>query len=578
MKRLLVFIFILQIYSFVRSQELPIGSDVRVYGSLKTDGDSLIGKTVKGYDLLVGNKVNFKNGGFLKNLSYGIELSPNGSTSYNINITRNTGENYPGINGIDAIFFPTNLVYQTRLRGFTNEDDTTKYLELNYAPSVKLVYDIVNSHYIPNTIKGTLASNQIVVGVDNDSSKVFSNFTFDGTLARINNIYVGGTGGTSPGIYVNNGSNDFGSTYLFGLSGGLRSYSTLTSDVEPFKFSHIMTLGGNRTKSTFSFLRNYTGGSYNITGDVFEVNDLSTTSGTNSSKLFNLKVNGDSKFAVDRLGNMYINGSLFTGQSGVVDTAGGQIADQISFWTDKSTLGGFPEFKINQSTGLFTIPRSLYIYNTNTYINPWVSNTPENISNSLSTAYSYTGTARILSVRNILTEKFYVLNDSTVSKNYLVAKDSFYLKGFGDVGTSGDVWLTLTNTNAIDTGQTESAWIGLEMNLPTLQEYYNDQKMVNGHMELRIWYIDNKTKELKSQYGWKGLGMIETQSAYAIFHEITIRYMMEHEKQIKDLQKQVNQNKRSVLKHKIKTMEQRLENIESILSKFNQASYGMNPL
>lgn len=153
----------------------------------------------------------------------------------------------------------------------------------------------------------------------------------------------------------------------------------------------------------------------------------------------------------------------------------------------------------------------------------------------------------------------------------IVFNDSTYFKVFGNVGSSGDVWLTLTSTNALDTAATEPAWQGLAMDLPPLDEYFKDQQLVNGHWELKIYYIDNATKELKCQYGWAGLGMMETQSAYAIFHERTMRYLVLQDSAIK-------QSKRSVMKRKVKDLELRLDTIEQRLNQpMNQPLYHVKP-
>lgn len=150
--------------------------------------------------------------------------------------------------------------------------------------------------------------------------------------------------------------------------------------------------------------------------------------------------------------------------------------------------------------------------------------------------------------------------DSAVFTEPVFLHDTLYLAYLDIVGLAqGSVWFTNTPTGGVDSAATEPAYIGWEMDdLPTLEEYEADIKMINGHMERRVWYIDYETKELKSQYGWSGLGMMNTQSAYMIYHEITVRWMFEQNKKL-------DQNKRSVLKRKVKDMEQRLEAIENIV-------------
>lgn len=129
--------------------------------------------------------------------------------------------------------------------------------------------------------------------------------------------------------------------------------------------------------------------------------------------------------------------------------------------------------------------------------------------------------------------------DSAVFTEPVFLHDTLYLAYLDIVGLAqGSVWFTNTPTGGVDSAATEPAYIGWEMDdLPTLEEYEADIKMINGHMERRVWYIDYETKELKSQYGWDGLGMMNTQSAYMIYHEITVRWMFEQNKKIAELQK-----------------------------------------
>lgn len=129
-------------------------------------------------------------------------------------------------------------------------------------------------------------------------------------------------------------------------------------------------------------------------------------------------------------------------------------------------------------------------------------------------------------------------NGDTLSIKNLEVNDSIYYLGYGL--PAGSLWYTNTSTGAMDTAHTEPAYIGWEMkDLPTLEEYEADVKMINGHMERRVWYIDYETKELKSQYGWSGLGMMNTQSAYMIYHEITVRWMFEQNRQARNQQRQI---------------------------------------
>jgi hypothetical protein len=193
---------------------------------------------------------------------------------------------------------------------------------------------------------------------------------------------------------------------------------------------------------------------------------------------------------------------------------------------------GTTNFSDITATGFRTFLNSVCLLN----LDPGISALTEGIAYEFNTKNNLTGNSRLLTVKDAGIEKFAVLNDSTIVRNYLLAKDTIYYRGKGL--PAGSLWYTNTSTGAIDTAHTEPAYIGWEMeDLPTLEEYEADVKMINGHMERRIWYIDYETKELKSQYGWSGLGMMNTQSAYMIYHEITVRWMFEQNKKIDELQK-----------------------------------------
>ena len=163
--------------------------------------------------------------------------------------------------------------------------------------------------------------------------------------------------------------------------------------------------------------------------------------------------------------------------------------------------------------------------------------------------------------------------DSAVFTEYIMAHDSIYYLPFAGV-EAGGIWWTNSVTGAIDSANTRNAWFGLEHDLANPIDYRNDTKMVDGHKELKVWYIDDKTHLPTFQYGiaksshpkQPGLSPTEMASAMQINHEFDVRFIVEHEKQIQDLQKQVDQNKRAVLKQKVKSLEDRLETIEKLLS------------
>lgn len=131
-------------------------------------------------------------------------------------------------------------------------------------------------------------------------------------------------------------------------------------------------------------------------------------------------------------------------------------------------------------------------------------------------------------------EVFTVTIDSISFYEYAIFNDSSYL--FGKGTDLSNTWFCGTGGGATDTAQTENAWQGLEMDLKTPEDYFKDQQEVNGHKELKIWYVDDKTKELKSQYGWAGLSPLETASAHSIFNEILMRYTVDNEKRISNLE------------------------------------------
>lgn len=200
-----------------------------------------------------------------------------------------------------------------------------------------------------------------------------------------------------------------------------------------------------------------------------------------------------------------------TGGGGVVDTAGGQSVNQAAYWTDKNTLDGSDAIKI------------------------------------------YT--------------------DSSSFGKYIMVHDSIYYLPFAGV-EAGSIWWTNSVTGAIDSANTRNAWFGLEHDLANPIDYRNDTKKVDGHRELKVWYIDDKTHLPTFQYGiakssnpkQPGLSPTEMASAMQINHEFDVRFIVEHEKQIQALQKQVDQNKRTVLKQKVKSLEERIETIEKLLS------------
>jgi hypothetical protein len=122
----------------------------------------------------------------------------------------------------------------------------------------------------------------------------------------------------------------------------------------------------------------------------------------------------------------------------------------------------------------------------------------------------------------------------TLEANYVIVADSIYPMGVG-VDLS-DVWWGGTSNGAMDTGHVENAWYGLVHALDNPMAYLNDTKEVEGHLELKVWYIDDKTGEPACQYGIKGLSPTEAATAFQINHEFMTRYVAEHEARLQKLE------------------------------------------
>lgn len=124
--------------------------------------------------------------------------------------------------------------------------------------------------------------------------------------------------------------------------------------------------------------------------------------------------------------------------------------------------------------------------------------------------------------------------DSAVFTEPVIMHDSTYLMGQG-VDLS-DVWWSGTSNGAMDTGHVENAWYGLVHALDNPIAYLNDTRIVDGHKELKVWYIDDKTGEPACQYGIKGLSPTEAATAFQINHEFMTRYVADHEARLQKLE------------------------------------------
>ena len=135
--------------------------------------------------------------------------------------------------------------------------------------------------------------------------------------------------------------------------------------------------------------------------------------------------------------------------------------------------------------------------------------------------------------------------DSAVFTEPVVMHDSTYLMGQG-IDLS-DVWWGGTSNGAMDTGHVENAWYGLIHALDNPMTYLNDTKEVEGHLELKVWYIDDKTGEPACQYGIKGLSPTEAATAFQINHEFMTRYVADHEARLQKLEQAKNEENKAPL-------------------------------
>lgn len=293
------------------------------------------------------------------------------------------------------------------------------------------------------------------------------------------------------------------------------------------------------TNSRGIHIVNSTSGAY----DAIEINNSSSNADGNGIELNNSGSGAGIGFKI-------YNGSLTTGDA--VNINNESAGDAIDIYNKYGATG--TALKIRDETAGnaidLTIDDGNGLYITNSFG-----------GNGIYVDQAISGTAISIANRNGTAISIFDVTSPYPYTNLLTIGDSLWVDYLGLSGLSaGSVWFTNTPTGAVDTAHTEPSYIGWEMkDLPTLEEYEKDVKMINGHMERRVWYIDYETKELKSQYGWDGLGMMNTQSAYMIYHEITVRWMFEQNKKLE-------QNKRSALKRKVKSLEERLETIEKLLS------------
>lgn len=111
----------------------------------------------------------------------------------------------------------------------------------------------------------------------------------------------------------------------------------------------------------------------------------------------------------------------------------------------------------------------------------------------------------------------------TIHTNTIEVEDTIFYRLFGDA--TEVFWLVGRPGGSIDSGTLSAAWYGLRKDLKNPNHYLNDQKEIDGKMEMKVWYIDDDTKEPRYQYGIKGLSPLELGTATQINHEILTRYV-----------------------------------------------------
>jgi len=131
---------------------------------------------------------------------------------------------------------------------------------------------------------------------------------------------------------------------------------------------------------------------------------------------------------------------------------------------------------------------------------------------------------------------------TSADTSLIVRGDSTIFPKFASAGIS---WPIFTSTGAVDSGHVSLTWRGLEMALKDPETYLNDKKLVldpqtgEMHYEMKLFYIEDGTGELKSQYGNQGLSPLETASAHYIHAEILTRWAADHERRLQELERKI---------------------------------------
>lgn len=117
--------------------------------------------------------------------------------------------------------------------------------------------------------------------------------------------------------------------------------------------------------------------------------------------------------------------------------------------------------------------------------------------------------------------------------------DTLFLDYLGD-STTADVWLTLTNTNAIDTAHTVNAGFMLTLSpFETVDVFMKDVELVNGSNELKWMYWDVKTKSVKVNRGLAGLKPVQQINAIMAMVERSLKYNLENHEKLQTLESEL---------------------------------------
>ena len=193
------------------------------------------------------------------------------------------------------------------------------------------------------------------------------------------------------------------------------------------------------------------------------------------------------------------NGTSWDTLSGGGGTGDGTItgtisAGKIPVGTGTDEIGEDADFTYNTTTGQMYVESAYYTKNARSYINPAVTNNAGNIANLLGTEVAFTSNAKMAQVNSLATARWYVKNDSTVTENYTVAKDSIYAKY---IPTSNKTrWWAASHTKAFYVDSSSNSGFMIKWKeRPSLKE---SMDTLNGEWK---WY----TFDENGIHEWKGI-------------------------------------------------------------------------